>query len=130
METVVYVPLALSSRTGLLGGPQQLVDNLSIIDIFSLGMLQEPLSNHAAKKLIAEILKTGTVSIDGHAYKAMEDDNLTEIDVQNVLRGGWVEFSEYERRSWRYRVRTQRIWVVVAFRSETHLVVVTVWRKQ
>jgi hypothetical protein len=36
--------------------------------------------------------------------------------------------SEYENREWRYRVRTNRIAVVVAFDSEEELTVVTVWR--
>ena len=39
-----------------------------------------------------------------------------------------LEPAEWEHGSWRYRVHTQRIWVVVAFRSETRLVIVTAWR--
>ncbi len=58
----------------------------------------------------------------------MAKDGLAEIDVVNVLRGGVVEPGEWENGSWRYRVRTSRIAVVAAFRSETMLVVVTAWR--
>jgi hypothetical protein len=62
-----------------------------------------------------------------HAQKFLTDDGLTTVDVENVLRAGWVEVSEYENREWRYRVRTNRIAVIVAFDSETKLTVVTVW---
>ena len=50
---------------------------------------------------------------------------------RNVLRGGHItEPAENEKGTWRYRVHTNTIWVVVAFRGETELVVVTVWRKR
>jgi hypothetical protein len=61
----------------------------------------------------------------------MAQDKLTEVDVVNVLRGGHItEPAEEVNGTWRYRVHTNLIWVVVAFRSETELVVVTVWRKR
>jgi hypothetical protein len=50
------------------------------------------------------------------------------VDVTNVLRGGVVDPAEFENGSWRHRVRTARIAVIVAFRSETELRVVTAWR--
>lgn len=90
--------------------------------------MDEPLSNQDAQKLVREILKGGTVFFTPHARKAMVDDDLTAVDVENVLGGGWVEMSEYEDRQWRYRVQTNRIAVVVAFETETELTVVTVWR--
>ena len=58
----------------------------------------------------------------------MAADDLRAGDCINVLRGGWVEPAELEAATWRYRVATQRIVVVAAFRSETMLVVVTAWR--
>ena len=73
-------------------------------------MLVEPLSPPDARRLIREIL------------------HLTMVDVTNVLRGGVVDPAEFENGSWRYRVRTARIAVIVAFRSETELRVVTAWR--
>ena len=39
-----------------------------------------------------------------------------------------VEPSEFERGSWRHRVKTNRICVVVVLLSETEAVVVTTWR--
>ena len=53
---------------------------------------------------------------------------MTELDVINVLRGGFVEGRDFEFGGWRYRARTPRFTVVVAFRSEIALVVVTAWR--
>jgi hypothetical protein len=91
-------------------------------------MLKEPLDNAAAKRLIARVLPHGTVAFSGHAQQEMAKDALESTDCLSVLRGGWVEFSELENGTWRYRVRTQRLFVVVAFRSEDELVVVTAWR--
>jgi hypothetical protein len=57
-------------------------------------------------------------------------DDLSNVDVTNVLRGGVVEPPEFENGSWRYRVRTLKIAVIVAFRTESELRVVTAWRFQ
>jgi len=90
--------------------------------------MDEPLSNQEAQKRAREVLKSGTVFFTPHAQRAMTDDGLTAVDIENVLRPGWVEMSEYENGEWRYRVRTNRIALIVAFASETELTVVTVWR--
>lgn len=86
------------------------------------------LDTRVVKPLIRQILETGTVSFSDHALEEMRKDKLTTVDCTNVLRGGVVDPGEWERGSWRYRVRTNTICVVVTFRSETHLVVVTAWR--
>jgi len=91
-------------------------------------MLAEPLSPPAAKQLIQQILQGGSVSFSRHAEHEMAKDNLTMVDVTNILRGGVVDPAEFENGSWHYRVRTARIVVIVAFRSETELRVVTAWR--
>ena len=90
--------------------------------------MDEPLSRADARRLIREIIADGTVYFSNHARDEMANDNLAEIDCVNVLRGGVVDEGEWENGSWRYRVRTQRITVVVAFGSELELVVVTAWR--
>jgi hypothetical protein len=77
-------------------------------------MFEEPLSPHEARRLIRDILENGSVAL--------------AVDVTNVLRGGVVEPGELENGTWRYRVRTARIAVVTAFRSELELRVVTAWR--
>ena len=58
----------------------------------------------------------------------MARDALTTVDGVNVLRSGVVEPPEWEDGSWRYRVRAGRVTVVVVFRSEQALVLVTAWR--
>jgi hypothetical protein len=68
-----------------------------------------------------------------HAQDEMRADNLATGDVLCVLRGGEItEPAELENGSWRYRVHTRRLCVVVAFERDENdelLVVVTVWRK-
>jgi hypothetical protein len=90
----------------------------------------EPFDPSESKERIRSILDTGVVVPSGHALEEMEKDDLTLVDCTNVLRGGWVEPAEWERGTWRYRVRTARICVVVAFRSESKLAIVTVWRER
>jgi hypothetical protein len=92
--------------------------------------LREPLEPEAAKLLIRKIIQLGTVGVSKHALEEMANDDLTTVDCVNVLRGGVVEPGELERSSWRYRVSTARMCVVVAFRSEEELVVVTAWRTE
>ena len=86
------------------------------------------LSPGVGHKLIRKILKEGQVSWSMHATEEMKNDELTTVDCANVLRAGVVEEPEFERGTWRYRVRTQKIFVVVAFRSDTELSIVTTWR--
>lgn len=91
-------------------------------------MLVEPLSSVQAKQLIREIIENGSVSFSKHAEEELAKDNLTMVDATNILRGGTVDPGEFENGSWRYRVRSSRMVVVVAFRSESELRVVTAWR--
>jgi hypothetical protein len=93
-------------------------------------VLPEPLSPPAAKVLIREILTNGQVTFSNHALEEMskEDPDITEEETLAVLRGGIVEPAEFRSGSWRYRVRALGVYVVVAFRSDTSVKVVTVWR--
>ncbi len=91
-------------------------------------MTGEPFALHYARQLIHRILPVGKVGFSTHALQEMAKDHLTTIDCTNVLRGGVVEPPELRAGTWRYRVRAASIYVVIAFRSDTHLVVVTAWR--
>jgi hypothetical protein len=93
-------------------------------------MTGEPLNPIQARQLIRNIIAAGEVRFSRHAFEEMARDDLSTVDCANVLRGGVVEPPEWEHGSWRYRVRTNRIYVVISFRSETQLVVVTAWRLQ
>jgi hypothetical protein len=89
----------------------------------------EPLSAGDAKQLIAKILRMpGSVTFSQHAFDELAKDNMTTVDALNVLRGGVVDPPELEKNTWRYRVRTSKMYVVVAFRSDTELRVITAWR--
>lgn len=90
--------------------------------------MDEPLAPETAKKVIRQILQTGRFTYTKHSKEEMSADRLTTVDCENVLRGGVVRPGEYENGTWRYRVETSRVTVVVAFRSENELVVVTAWR--
>lgn len=90
--------------------------------------MNEPYPPSTVKKLLVAILKDGVLAFTNHAYEEMAKDNLTEVDVRNTLRGGTPQAGEYVSDSWRYRVTTFRVAVVVAFRSTVHAVVVTAWR--
>jgi hypothetical protein len=88
----------------------------------------EPLAPQKARRLLQEIVREGSVRFSGHALAEMKKDDLSTQDCLNVLRGGVVEPPELRDGTWRYRVRTARIYVVVAFRSEKSCVVVSAWR--
>lgn len=102
---------------------------MSIHDV-AVGGATEPFDPSDAKRRIRSILESGTVTPSGHAFDEMARDNLTLVDCVNVLRGGYPDPAEWENGSWRYRVRTARICVVIAFRSEQELVIVTAWRER
>lgn len=90
--------------------------------------LNEPLGKQSAKRLIRDILQNGTVRWSRHALDGMKTRKLTTVDCINVLRAGVVQSPELERGTWRYRMHGGWISVVVAFRSERELVVITAWR--
>jgi len=89
----------------------------------------EPFDVPIAGRLIRRILTKGQVAFTRHARDEMAKDDLDAVDVTHVLRAGRVQFPEFLNGSWRYRVSTRQIFVVVAFRSQEELVVVTVWRR-
>jgi hypothetical protein len=95
--------------------------------------VNEPLSPDAATALIRKILKEGSVEwlTARHALDELAKDGLTVVDATNVLRAGYVsQAADLIKDTWRYRCETSRMVVVVAFRSETELAVVTAWRKK
>lgn len=93
--------------------------------------MKEPLSPDAATALIKAIIREGQVAFSQHATDEMRADDLTTVDCVNVLRAGAVkQAADFEKESWRYRVETTKICVVVAFRSESELVIVTTWRNK
>lgn len=90
----------------------------------------QALHEATAKSVIQAILDEGEVAYSKHAKEEMEKDRLTTVDVVNVLRGGSVGPPEWENGSWRYRVQTQKMCVVVALRSKSELKIVTAWKER
>jgi hypothetical protein len=92
-------------------------------------MLKEPLAADEAKRLIVKAIGSDRVDFKQvHAREEMTHDDLSMRDVLRILRGGVVEPGELLRNTWRYRVRTSWAYVVVRFRTEDNVVVVTAWR--
>ena len=91
--------------------------------------LAGPLKPDQVKILIREIMLTGDFMYSRHAEEEMAADSLTTVDCQNILRSGVVRPPDFEKGSWRYRVETTRMAVVIALRSSKRFVVVTAWRK-
>ncbi len=95
-----------------------------------MGAGDQPLKPPSAQALIRAILENGGVRWSDHALAELRRDGLEVLDAVNVLRGGVVREPEWEHGEWRYHVETPRICLVIAFRSETVLRVVTGWRKK
>lgn len=92
--------------------------------------MKEPFSRNEARKRIQAIFREGDVVFSGHAERELANDDLTTIDARNVLRAGKIlEQPEFINGSWRYRLHTEKMVVVVAFLSEARLKIVTAWRK-
>lgn len=93
-------------------------------------MLDEPLDAVRARTLVRRILSSGDVYFSDHAHDRMSTEPMSTLDVQNVLRGGWVDAQRttFEEGTWRYRVTTHDMFVVVAFDSESEMSIVTTRR--
>lgn len=108
---------------------------MSIHDIMSSDdFRQKRQEKTKARKLVAQIVNRNPVKIifSRHALEEILKDNLTTVDVLNILKSPDARVNkegEYESGSWRYRLETAKIVVVIAFVSATSLVVVTAWRK-
>lgn len=89
-----------------------------------------------ARKTIAEIVArfAHNVHFSRHALEEMAKDDLTTVDVWNVLKSAdarIIDEGEFTKGSYRYRLETSFIMVVVAFHSNGEgLNVVTVWDKR
>lgn len=90
----------------------------------------------AARKLIAEIVTkhAANVHFSRHALDEMDNDDLCTPDIWNVLKSSdsrIIDEGELEKGSYRYRLETAFIMVVIAFTSNGDgLFIVTVWDKR
>ena len=89
------------------------------------------LAKTQALKLLREIFPLpDCISFSAHCREELKNDDLTTVDALNTLRAGKI-YSEGEEKNgtWRYRVETQKIIVVIAFKNPHHIRCVTAWRK-
>lgn len=103
-----------------------MIDLTSTIDVTSR------LDPGQARKVLAEIFNhnPNLVSFTKHAREQMSERDLKSGDILNVLKGGKIfDEPEYENGSFRIRVQTKKMTVVIAFRKPNHVVVVTAWRE-
>ena len=87
-----------------------------------------------ARKLIAQIVRNNpdNIRFSKHALIELGNDNLTTSDALNVIKSSHSRIlsdGEWEHGSFRYRLETSNIMIVIAFDSPESMVIVTAWRK-
>ena len=90
-------------------------------------LANEPFGGDTARQLIRDCITLGSVSWTHHALERCSERGLTTGDCVNALKSGAVDPAEWENGTWRYRVRAGPITVVIAFRDERSLTVITAW---
>ena len=88
----------------------------------------DSLDPNTAKRVIRDWITRGSLRWSNHALERIPERGLTTVDCVNALKSGVVDPPEWENGSWRYRVRSGEITVVVAFRGEREVTVTTAWR--
>ena len=90
--------------------------------------------NKARKKLATIMNSTSNPIFSRHALQELANDDLTTVDAVNVLKSNdakIVDEGEFENGSYRYRVETAYIMVVIAFNEEgNRIIVITAWDKR
>jgi hypothetical protein len=90
--------------------------------------VNQPLQATEARSQIRQILDHGALLVSRHFKQKLRQQHMVMSEVLSALRNGTVDEAEWENGSWRHRVRTSRLVVVVAFASESELALVTTWR--
>jgi len=93
------------------------------------------LNKNQARKLISNIANNfpSHIRFSRHAIEELKKDKLTTSDALNVIKSKDSKIlsdPELEHGSYRYRLETSNIMVVISFDSDTSLVVVTAWRRK
>lgn len=104
-----------------------------MIDLKSKIDVTSEMNKVQARKVLFEIFNTdqSLISFSKHGLVSLDKCNLKTGDVLNVLMAGKIKGDpEFEHGSYRYRVETNKITVIIAFRKPNHVVVVTAWRNK
>lgn len=102
----------------------------------SIDFKTKKLDKNQARKQIAEVVSKnpGNVHFSFHARTEMANDDMTTVDIWNVLKSSdsrIVDEGELANGSYRYRLETTFIMIVVAFQSSGEGInIVTVWDKR
>lgn len=97
--------------------------------------LERVLKNEARKQ-IAKIIKTHPdhLIFSGHALRELQNDLLTTADAFNVLQSPHARIhseGEFEHGSYRYRLKTTHLVVVVSFWNDGDGInIITAWDKR
>lgn len=93
------------------------------------------LQKEEARKLLAKVIRSKDcfVVFSKHARDELKKDDIPTSHVFNVLASSDAQIlgdGELEKGTYRYRVETKNICVVIVFKSDTEAMVVTAWRKK
>ena len=96
----------------------------------------QKLDRQEARKQVSKIISKNPneVRFSVHATQELMKDGLTTVDAQNVLKSSDAKIhqdGEFEKGSYRYRMETTNLVVVIAFTVDgSGLNVVTAWDKR
>lgn len=95
------------------------------------------LSKEEARKLISKIVlegKNNYVIFTTHALNQLEERDLLTTDILNIVKSADSKIhdgGEFENGSYRYRLETRTILVVISFHPKgERIIIVTSWRKK
>jgi hypothetical protein len=93
------------------------------------------LQKEEARKRIAKAINGSACEVlfSKHAEEELIKDGLTVVDAINILSSPDAKIlsdGELEKGTYRYRLETNKICLVVAFGSNEEIIVVTAWRKK
>ena len=96
-------------------------------------MSYKRLNKEQARKLLAKIMSDGGhISFTKHARDELKNDQLTTVDAVNVLASTDSRISdepEFKNDIWRYRVKTNKICVVISFYEDHQgILIITVFK--
>jgi hypothetical protein len=90
--------------------------------------LDEPLDEASLKRWLKSVLAGGTLTFHSHAQFRMDERGIPEAECMSALRAGKLADVGFEHGTWRYRMETSRVAVVVVVRSDEEAVILTCWR--
>lgn len=108
-------------------------DKYPKIDLTSKIDIKSRPDRNQARKILSQILNERAdirISFSKHCREELKNDCLTTVDVFNVLKAGFIKTDPEEvKGTYRYRVETERIVVIIAFLEPDWIRCITAWRK-